>query len=262
MSIYAEETLEQIRTEFKKLDSRLIKILNLYLFRQYKYSIAKEYAHQGFIRRCYTLKRCIENIYNIALPDRVDFLSREKLKDLEINLQAFIFNVFGSVDNLAWIWVSERNVTREDGSSLPRTFIGLRRKNTLVRRSFSSNFQEYLSGMDDWFEHVETFRHAIAHGIPVYVPPFILPAKMQDEYLAMESQKNLALLAGDREKFEALDNAQIQLGNFRPIMTHSFRQEAREAPFHPQILVDFMTLEDLAKKMADELGAIDEVSIP
>jgi len=58
------------------------------------------------------------------------------LANATINIQAFVFNVFGSVGNLAWIWVREKRVTKEDGSPLPDKWVGLGKKNKSVRRSF------------------------------------------------------------------------------------------------------------------------------
>jgi hypothetical protein len=43
-----------------------------------------------------------------------------------INIQAFVFNVFGSIDNLAWIWVQEKSLAKEDGSAIPSAWVGLR----------------------------------------------------------------------------------------------------------------------------------------
>jgi hypothetical protein len=65
---------------------------------------AYEHARHGFFRRLGTLKRCIENVYSTYLPERFDKPSRNKCLDLAINLQSFIFNVFGCIDNLAWVW--------------------------------------------------------------------------------------------------------------------------------------------------------------
>jgi hypothetical protein len=87
-----------------------------------------------------------------------------------INIQAFVFNVFGSIDNLAWIWVREKGLAMDDGLPIPNAWVGLGKKNRFVRHSFSTEFQEFLKGLNDWFDHLDDFRHALAHRIPLYYP--------------------------------------------------------------------------------------------
>ena len=55
------------------------------------------------------------------------FLPAVTCVDLTINLQSFMFNVFGCLDNLARIWVIERNVTNSDGSPLRDNQVGFLR---------------------------------------------------------------------------------------------------------------------------------------
>lgn len=71
---------------------------------------AREYAHQGFMRRIRTLQRCIENVFRIIPPERVDRPTKSELDDAQINLQAFYANTYGAADNLAWIFVFERGM--------------------------------------------------------------------------------------------------------------------------------------------------------
>src|ERR1700724_2202963 len=83
-----------------------------------------EYVLHGFLRRLGTLQRCIENVYSIYPPERSDIPSRNECIDLAINLQSFIFNVFGCIDNLAWIWVKEKQVNDSRGRLLRDQQIG------------------------------------------------------------------------------------------------------------------------------------------
>jgi hypothetical protein len=117
--------------------------------REYRNSKAQEYAIHGFSRRLKSLVRCIDNIYRILPPDRVDLPSSEELSDANINLQAFVFNVSGSIDNLAWIWIAEKNIKRDDGSPIPNGRVGLRRKNKIVHDSLSPKLREHLDGLEE-----------------------------------------------------------------------------------------------------------------
>jgi hypothetical protein len=69
-----------------------------------------------------------------------------------ISIHAFVFNVFGALDNLAWIWVQEKGLTKEDGKPLPNEWVGIAPKNKQVRASFSKELNAHLNTIDQWFE--------------------------------------------------------------------------------------------------------------
>jgi hypothetical protein len=77
---------------------------------------AKEFATQGYPRRLKVMVRCMDNVFTTIPPDRETLPSRDELSDATLNIQSFVFNVFGSIDNLAWIWVSEKGQKRADGT--------------------------------------------------------------------------------------------------------------------------------------------------
>ena len=131
---FSEETLQNLKDEYLTVSAKYNRLLEAYLTRNYNDARAQEYAHHGFSRRLKILVRCIDKIFEILPPDRTNLPTSEELSDATINLQAFVFNVFGSVDNLAWIWVAEKNLTKDDGSPIPNGWVGLSEKNKLVRR--------------------------------------------------------------------------------------------------------------------------------
>ncbi len=206
-----------------------------------------------FSRRLKTLVRCIENTFEILPLDQVDLPTSEELSDVNINLQAFIFNVFGCVDNLAWIWVCEKTLTKDNGSPIPKEWVGLRKKNKSVRDSFSPEFLEYLNGLDEWFAHLENFRDAVAHRIPLYIPPYIITEDNEAAYRDFDDRKSDAFNRGALEDYDRLSAEQDALGVFRPIMTHSLAENAKSVVFHAQLLADFNTIEELGRKMLEEL---------
>jgi hypothetical protein len=169
-----------------------------------------------------------------------------------INLQAFIFNAFGCIDNLA-CWVKEKGL-QHDGSPIPDTWIGLRENNTFVRQSFSIEFQEYLNGRNAWFKNLENFRHALAHRIPPYISPYTIPNDKVAAYQQQEKDRMAALGRRDKAEYERLSSEQRAVAEFVPCMKHSF-EEATTIYFHPQVLTDFLTIEDLAQKMLKELDS-------
>lgn len=251
--IFDQEGLEQLQSAYLAVFDKCQQLVTSYARRNYKNSRAEEYSKQGFSRRLKTLVRCIDNIFDIMPPDQIELPSNEELTDVAINLQAFITNVFGCTDNLAWIWVHESNLRKNDGSPIPKYSIGLRENNEVVRDSLSLEFQEYLRGLNDWFHNLENFRHALAHRIPLYVPPYIVPDDKMPAYRELEGRITNAFNRGDSDAHERWSAEQEALAVFNPFMTHSFKEEAKYVVFHPQILADFNTVEELGQKMLEEL---------
>src|SRR3546814_11603884 len=62
-------------------------------------------------------------------------------------------------------------VTSPSGQPLNRNDIGLRPKSKKVRASLPQELQDYLSGHDEWFRYLENYRDALAHRVPLYIPP-------------------------------------------------------------------------------------------
>jgi len=225
----------------------------MYLAQDYKSAPAKEHAHHGFVRRVKTLVRCIQNVFEALPPHRDTVPSSEAISDATINIQAFVFNSFGAIDNLAWIWVNEKGLKKKNGSPIPDAYVGLRKANKLVRESFSPEFCGYLEKLDNWFENLDDFRHALAHRIPLYIPPFVISPENEPRYHGLEERKWAALVQQDFRQYENLDAEQATLGFFRPWMRHSFLENSTPIVFHVQLLADFNTIEELGEKFLIEL---------
>jgi len=222
--------------------------------RQYQQKEAQEYATHGFLRRLKILKRCIDNVYRICPPDIDQKPSTEELSDLTINLHAFVFNLYGSLDNLAWVWVKEKSITNQEGKPLHKNKIGFSKQYSEVRKTFSPEFQAYLKTLDKWFNHIENFRHALAHRIPLYVPPYIfmgeaITQQAKDlENCAMEALNNQQLY-----EHKHIMNEIEMLGKFVPWMTHSFSENSPPVAFHAQIIADWNTVVQVAENFIKEL---------
>jgi hypothetical protein len=171
-----------------------------------------------------------------------------------IQIQAFIFNIFGCLDNLAWTWVLERNVTKPDGQPLPPAWIGLQPDNIIVRQSLGEELKKLLDGMDDWFAYLEEFRHALAHQIPLYVPPFaVLPGDVE-RYGTLE--RSIFELSQQRKEEEARAQARERdsLRFFRPWVIGLSNGRHRTIEFHAQMLTDFKTIETIGAELFGELA--------
>jgi ATP-dependent DNA ligase len=70
------------------------------------------------------------------------------LLDTAVYIQSFVMNVFGALDILAWIWVSEKTL------EIGRRDIGLGPKCASVCASLSQETRDYLAGLEGvhWVE--------------------------------------------------------------------------------------------------------------
>ncbi len=155
----------------------------------------------------------MENVFDTLPPEKGRAPTANELIDLAINIQAFIFNVFGSIDNLAWIWVHERNLTKPDGSALPFSWVGLSRGNNFVRNTFSNDFRAYLAELDPWFVHLEGYRHALAHRVPLYVPPYIITPDREGAYNELSRRMSAAIARRDLAEHARLSEEQDALAS-------------------------------------------------
>lgn len=212
---------------------------------------AKVLAQQGFGRRIIIIHRCIENIFRIYPLDADHKPNLDELSDLDINLQAFIFNVYGALDNLAWVWVKEKNIVNEENQPLSKWDIGF--KSTTIRKSFSLKFQEYLQNKDDWFDHIKEFRHALAHRIPPYVPPFKLTSYEYQKWQKLEEERSKAQEQQEYNEYIQLSNEITNLGTFIPAMLNLHSKGLEGMMFHPQIIVDWKTVMEIWDNFLEEI---------
>jgi hypothetical protein len=190
-------------------------------------------------------------MFELIPPDTVDRLPPSIRSDAEINIQAFIVNVYGSADNLAWVWAHETGLA----DKIDRKKIGLRSHNLEVRRSLSSEMQAYFAGLDQWFTYVVEYRDALAHRIPLYIPERVRPENVE-AYNALTVQMSDALNTVDAAKYESLAAQQNKLLEFQPFITHSATETTAQFAFHVQMIADFLTVEELGEKMFSEIKAI------
>ena len=250
---FSKESLEILEADYKKILGKYHKLLKAYAIRVYVNEQAKENATHGFIRRLGTLSRCINNVFTILPPEYSTLPNRDKLSDAAINIQAFVINIFGTIDNLAWIWVYETNLTQDDGLPIPKEWVGLGSKNKIIRSSFSQGFQNHLEDMDSWFDVIGNLRHSLAHRIPLYIPPYTISSAQFEAYNNFENKKNAAFASWDINEHDELTAEQQKLTKFKPWISGSIGDNPRPIVFHAQLLNDFITIEDLAWKILEEL---------
>jgi hypothetical protein len=245
-----KKQIAEIREKFSSIDGMADQLVLRYVSYPFKTPQAREYAQHGFARRVGTLRRCIKNVFKIVPPGAVKVPVKTKLNDAQINLQAFIANAYGSIDNLAWVWVHERGLTDQ----ISRARIGFRTHHIEVRSSLSPEFQSYLQGLDAWLAYIIEYRDSLAHRIPLYIPPGGVRPKDIREYNNLMDAINGALNRLDPTEYDRLSTEQSKLLVFQPLMTHSINETTAHHVFHAQMIADFMTVEELGQKMLIELS--------
>lgn len=201
---FTDEQLKELRAEYGRVKPKFLALQEAYIVHDFKNPRAREHATQGFGRRLKTMVRCMQNIFENVPPDRTELPTRDKLDDAAINIQSFVLNVFGSLDNLAWIWVSEKGQKRPDGTPIANKQVGLGPKYEGVRRTFSPEFREYLDGMTEWFKKLGDLRDALVHRIPLYIPPYVVLAKDLPAYREFETKMSDAAKRRDIAEYDRL----------------------------------------------------------
>jgi hypothetical protein len=249
---FKPEDLAKFQENLDSMERRYSRLLLAFSHgHRFKKENAWEYANQGFMRRVGTLRRCIENVFGLIPPETEEIPNRQVLHDAQINVQAFFANVYGSLDNLAWVWVYEREL------DIQRNRVGLRVQNTELRATFSEAFQKYLIGRDEWMEHVIEYRDSLAHRIPLYIPPGNVQTKNLEAYNELSGRIQQALYVNwSPSEYQELAAEQEKLLVFQPVITHSVRETTAHCPFHVQMIADFLTVEEFGYKMLDELKSV------
>lgn len=239
-NLYTEEAAAQMTAEIAELNRWERQFKLSFVERRFRTQRGREYAFHGLLRRIGTISHCLEAVFREVPPRFNGIPERGSLKTAESMIQAFVFNVFGALDNLAWVWVSESNLRRPNGLELSPRQIGLGPRCTIVRESFSEGYRSTLNDLGDWFAHIEDFRHALAHRIPIYIPPYTVPEGVLEEYRRLERAK---LLCCNADEYAGLERQVLNIVHFSPIMTHSLLEPmARTVRFHPQLIGSFKAL--------------------
>jgi len=253
---YTPASLVEIRRGLAKVKPDYVRLLIEFNELKLSNDNAKEYALHGFGRRLSMLHQCIQNTFSICPPE-TQALSDYERRNLTINIQCFIFNLYGCLDNLAWVWVHEKQIKDKKGNALSKRLVGLTSRYEIVRSSFSQDFQDYLASRDSWLEqHLVDLRDSLAHRIPMYIPPSVVNKTVHDD---LESRKAEALKNHDIEEYERLDLEQKSSAQFRPWITHSFSEHSKPRIIHPQVLNDWVTLVEFSEKFLDEIGHVQKL---
>jgi hypothetical protein len=251
---FTAQQLDELKQALAEVGLKKAALQERFLVHGFRTDGGREHAHHGLARRLGSLARCVDQVFALLPPDLASIPEHTTVVDATLNIQAFIMNAFGFCENVAWIWVHERAVTRRDGRPLAETQVGLGSRYERVRQTLTQGFRDYLNQREPWFAHLKNFRDALAHRIPLFIPPYTVHPNNADQFQALERAADQALSSQDFAGYGLIQREQMALARFQPIMTHSLAAAGGFVVFHSQLLADFHTLEELAGVLLDELG--------
>lgn len=213
---------------------------------------AREYLHNGVGRRLRIIQRCVVKIYEICPLDRSDLFEEDELEDLNIYLHAFLLNVYGILDDLAWVVALETTQAevkqRRDISLFGRE----------VQKHLPQGTVDFLQSMKKWHDnYIKNFRDSLAHRIPAYVPPMRLTDEEAMRSQEIEKEMFESIKKHDFDRVEALKEEERKLGKLMPVYTHSFGDPDASDPvyLHSQVIVDLKTVVAIIRAVG---GALEE----
>lgn len=247
MPTYSPEQARRLREQFVGVNEDLVRTyLKTIVFGQSRLQAqdARKYMVQGVARRLASIRHSLARIFEAFPPEAVSPLGRERLEEVNIHLQAFVLHVNALQDNFAWAFVHEY------GLQLDRHDVSLFRKP--LKRRLPQAIRTYLGRQDvsNWRTQYSTdFRDALAHRIPLYVPPSQLTRVEGERAAELQRNFNEAGERGDWEALIAAQEALNALGEACPYFLHD--ASGQQLILHPQILSDGMTVAEFVTVMLD-----------
>jgi hypothetical protein len=241
---YSVEQIESLSHEFDVVQSELQELLlsvvmagEVVLNAQ-----AKEYLLHGVGRRTKVLRRCILNVFELFPLTRREPISSDDLDEVQINLHAFVMNLYGFFENSAWAFVLRHGLRDQIGD---RKHIGLFLART--QQYLPDPLKTYMTSrtMALWHaDYLKNYRDALAHRIPLYIPPAAFTPETGKRYSELEEAKAPAIRNHDWDVLDRIYAEQASLGTAYPAFLHSLDENAGPKPvlLHPQMLCDAKTV--------------------
>lgn len=249
MSFLKQVDVDKIKSEFALINSRYsdltIKLWKLH--NSLKTDKAKEYLSHGVMRRMGIMMRSIENVFTIFPIERIKLLSMYELRDVDINLHAFCINIFGLLDNLAWVFIHEK----QPAAKIDKMSVGLYKEKT--QEYLTEEFRRYLNSelMKKWYaEYLTNYRDALSHRIPLYVPPKTLTPEQASQVKQIEDKIADCYKSCDLDMIEKLRKEQDSIGDVCFLVSHAF-SESKSIVLHAQLIADFNTIEEIVEKYCE-----------
>lgn len=203
---------------------------------------AKEHILHGAGRRMKLLRRCLANVFVRFPPSTTRPLASDDLDEVQISLHAFVINLYGLFENFAWAFIFRHDLEDKIGN---RRGVGLFLEST--QKYLPPVLKAYLTSktMVTWHQdYLKNYRDALAHRIPLYIPPSVFSPDEGERFSALEQEKLVCLRKGNFDRLELIRIEQAALGSPCFMFLHSFEGEGSPKPvqLHSQMLCDAKTV--------------------
>jgi hypothetical protein len=202
----------------------------------------REHLVHGAGRRVSVIRRSVQNVFTLFPPQTRHLLSADELADTQINLHAFLINMYGIFDNWAWAYILYHHLEKSIGDRRKVSFF-----HEATRSRLPKVLREYLSAsvIRDWHEeYAKSYRDALAHRIPPYIPPAQFTQSDGERYNSLEKEKTRCILERNSERLDQIWKEQGEIGRPSMIFLHAYTENTPPQPMklHPQILSDANTV--------------------
>ncbi len=254
--MYSDAQVAELLAAHSRAISEIAAAFERSCTRPYRTIRGKEYGQHGLCRRLRVFERTLDRVFTLIPPKSKRLPNKSSREDAEIQLHAFITATYGAIDNLAWIWVCETSLKKSNGHPLPKGQVGLRPDNQVVVSSLPPELQEKVLSFAEWFAQNDEYRHALAHRIPPYIPPYAVRKNDEEKHEQLAAQIWEAVVEGDTAKEKRLRARQRKLKFFDPVIQHSWGDSTNPVIFHAMLIADSRTIVDLANAMFDVLDSV------
>jgi len=202
----------------------------------------REHLLHGVARRLDVMHNTIDNVFTLFPLETLKPLHPTTLANVEINLHAFVMNVYGIFDNWAWTYVLCHDLESSIGDHRK---IGL--FHAATRRTLPPPLRAYLmsSDMDEWHKkYAKSFRDALAHRIPPYVPPAQFTPEDSRRYNALEAEKIVCIKQHRWDRLTEIEKEQADIGEpcFKFLHAYTEVTPPTVLMLHPQMVTDAMAV--------------------
>ncbi len=245
---YTDEQIARMGEQLNQWLERASGVNEQLLLRRWRSPEGDEFGRHGLARRFADLTHTAERIFDV-LPPNEQQPDRTNLRDATAFMHCFVINCAGAIDNAARIWVYERNVRRPNGTPLSRAQIGFGAQDNfqIVMATLPDYLRDRLLSYSDWRQYLTSYRDALAHRIPPYIPPRHCTEADGERYNRLGDDWRQAFRAQDYNRCDAIVDEQRRLGTFEPTMMHSFSEQAQPMKLHPQLICDIATIVDIVE---------------
>ena len=240
---YTEEQIEKFSNEYSNVCQGLqaLMLQTVVAGQESTHSGVKEHLLHGAARRLNIIKKSIENIFTEFPLTTTHPLNQDALYNVQINLHAYVMNLYGIFDNWAWVFIFRHNLLSKVGG---KHGVGLFRKNTA--KHLPDSLRDYLSSetMISWHEkYLKSYRDALAHRIPLYIPPAEFTHEEGARYNQLENEKIDLIKTMKWQRLDEVYEEQANIGRPSFVFLHSYEEEPpRPVLFHPQLLCDGLAI--------------------